>query len=42
MIEDLIVYRLDDERYFVVPNAPNAQRVLQILGETPSATTGCT
>ena len=36
VIEDLIVYRLDDERYFVVPNAANAQRVLQILEETPS------
>lgn len=37
VIEDLIVYRLDDERYFVVPNAANAQRVLQILEETPAA-----
>ena len=36
VIEDLIVYRLDDERYFVVPNAANAQRVLQILEETPA------
>jgi aminomethyltransferase len=33
VIEDLIVYRLDDDRYFVVPNASNTQRVLQILGE---------
>jgi aminomethyltransferase len=33
VIEDLIVYRLGDERYFVVPNAANTQRVLQILGE---------
>jgi aminomethyltransferase len=33
VIEDLIVYRLGDERYFVVPNASNTQRVLQILGE---------
>jgi aminomethyltransferase len=33
VIEDLIVYRLDDERYFVVPNAANTQRVLQILGD---------
>ena len=31
VIEDLIVYRLDDRRYFVVPNAANAQRVLQAL-----------
>lgn len=31
VIEDLIVYRLDDQRYFVVPNAANAQRVLQAL-----------
>jgi aminomethyltransferase len=36
VVEDLIAYRLDDERYFVVPNAANAQRVLQILEETPS------
>jgi len=33
VIEDLIVYRLGPERYFVVPNAANTQRVLQILGE---------
>jgi glycine cleavage system T protein (aminomethyltransferase) len=33
VIEDLIVYRLEDDRYFVVPNAANTQRVLQILGE---------
>jgi aminomethyltransferase len=33
VIEDLIVYRLDDQRYFVVPNAANAQRVLQVLEE---------
>lgn len=33
VIEDLIVYRLDEERYFVVPNAANAERVLQILAE---------
>lgn len=36
VIEDLIVYRLEPERYFVVPNAANAQRVLQILEETPA------
>jgi aminomethyltransferase len=36
VIEDLIVYRLDDERYFVVPNAANAQRVLQLLEEAPA------
>ncbi|MBI3647616.1 MAG: glycine cleavage system aminomethyltransferase GcvT [Actinobacteria bacterium] len=36
VIEDLIVYRLEDQRYFVVPNAANSQRVLQILEETPS------
>ena len=36
VIEDLIVYRLDEDRYFVVPNAANAQRVLQILEETPT------
>jgi glycine cleavage system T protein (aminomethyltransferase) len=33
VIEDLIVYRLGDERYFVVPNAANAQRVLRMLEE---------
>ncbi|HUL85581.1 MAG TPA: glycine cleavage system aminomethyltransferase GcvT [Actinomycetota bacterium] len=33
VIEDLIVYRLEADRYFVVPNAANTQRVLQILGE---------
>jgi aminomethyltransferase len=33
VIEDLIVYRLGGDRYFVVPNAANTQRVLQILGE---------
>jgi aminomethyltransferase len=36
VVEDLIVYRLEEQRYFVVPNAANAQRVLQILEETPS------
>ena len=36
VIEDLIVYRLDDERWFVVPNASNTHRVLQILEETPA------
>jgi aminomethyltransferase len=36
VIEDLIVYRLEEQRYFVVPNAANAQRVLQILEETPA------
>jgi aminomethyltransferase len=36
VIEDLIVYRLGDDRYFVVPNASNTQRVLQILGEAPA------
>jgi aminomethyltransferase len=33
VIEDLIVYRLGDERYFVVPNASNAPRVLRMLEE---------
>ena len=33
VIEDLIVYRLDEERYFVVPNASNAPRVLRMLEE---------
>jgi aminomethyltransferase len=33
VIEDLIVYRLDEDRYFVVPNASNAPRVLRMLEE---------
>jgi aminomethyltransferase len=33
VIEDLIVYHLGADRYFVVPNASNTQRVLQILAE---------
>jgi aminomethyltransferase len=33
VIEDLIVYRMGPERYFVVPNASNTQRVLQVLGD---------
>lgn len=33
VVEDLIVYRMGDERYFVVPNAANATRVLRMLEE---------
>ena len=33
VIEDLIVYRIGADRYFVVPNATNTNRVLQILAE---------
>jgi len=33
VIEDLIVYRMAEDRFFVVPNAANAQRVLQMLEE---------
>ncbi len=33
VVEDLIVYRLDDQRYFVVPNAANAERVVRALEE---------
>jgi aminomethyltransferase len=36
VIEDLIIYRLAEDRFFVVPNASNTQRVLQILGEAPA------
>jgi len=36
VVEDLIVYRLGPERCFVVPNAANAERVLQILAEAPA------
>src|SRR5512133_1696472 len=33
VIEGLIVYRLEPARYFVVPNASNTNRVLQILAD---------
>ena len=33
VIEDLIVYRMEADRYFVVPNAANAPRVLRMLEE---------
>jgi aminomethyltransferase len=33
VIEDLIVYRMAADRYFVVPNAANSQRVLRMLEE---------
>jgi aminomethyltransferase len=33
VIEDLIVYRLGEERFFVVPNAANAPRVLRMMEE---------
>ena len=33
VIEDLIVYRMETDRYFVVPNAANAPRVLRMLEE---------
>jgi len=33
VIEDLIVYRIEADRYFVVPNAANAPRVLRMLEE---------
>jgi aminomethyltransferase len=36
VIEDLIVYRLEPARYFVVPNASNTGRVLQILADAES------
>ncbi len=39
VIEDLIVYRMAEERYFVVPNASNTNRVLQILGEAEAPAT---
>jgi aminomethyltransferase len=37
VIEDLIVYRMELDRYFVVPNASNTGRVLQILGEAETS-----
>lgn len=33
VIEDLIVYRMEEDRFFVVPNAANAPRVLRMLEE---------
>jgi aminomethyltransferase len=33
IVDDLIVYRLGEDRYFVVPNAANAERVHGILRE---------
>ena len=39
VIEDLIVYRMQDQRYFVVPNASNTHRVLQVLGEAETPDT---
>jgi aminomethyltransferase len=33
VVEDLIVYRLAEQRYFVVPNAANATKVLRMLEE---------
>ena len=36
VIEDLIAYRMETDRYFVVPNAANAQRVLRMLEEAPA------
>lgn len=37
VVEDLIVYRLAEERYFVVPNAANATKVLRMLEEATSS-----
>ncbi len=37
VVEDLIVYRLEPERFFVVPNAANAVRVLRMLEEEKAA-----
>jgi aminomethyltransferase len=31
VVDDLIVYRLEEERYFVVPNAANSTKVLHVL-----------
>ena len=33
IIDDLIVYRVADERYMVVPNASNREQVVEALGE---------
>ena len=36
VIDDLIVYRLESERFFVVPNAANAAKVLHMLEASPA------
>ena len=37
VVDDLIVYRLEPERYFVVPNAANSTKVLHILEQADAA-----
>jgi aminomethyltransferase len=40
VIEDLIAYRLDEERFLVVPNAANVARVVRILGDEEEVADG--
>jgi len=42
IVDDLIVYRGDGERYLVVPNAANTQRVLGALGDSAGKGTAVT
>jgi glycine cleavage system T protein (aminomethyltransferase) len=37
VVDDLIVYRLEEERYFVVPNAANSTTVLHMLEEAKTS-----
>jgi aminomethyltransferase len=37
IVDDLITYRSEEERFLVVPNASNTEAVLEILSEEPSA-----
>src|SRR5438552_11898762 len=39
VVDDLIVYRLEPERFFVVPNAANATKVLHMLEASPAPDT---
>ncbi len=42
VIEDLIVYRLAGERWFLVPNAANNDKVVADPRETPTLPIVCT
>src|SRR5207244_743620 len=37
VVDDLIVYRLEGERYFVVPNAANSVKVLHLLEQADAS-----
>jgi aminomethyltransferase len=40
VVEDLIVYRLDEDRFLVVPNAANVARIVRILADEEEAADG--